>query len=73
MKTIAVDEGTWVKLKILREKLQAKSYDEVIQLLIEAWKNTELDKALTDAQIPDSRIQDIRSLLEDKRKGRQGR
>ncbi len=66
MKTIAVDESTWNKLRMIREKLQAKSYDEVIQVLIEAWKNTELDKALRDTRIPSDLVDDIESCTEKK-------
>ncbi|MEB3774912.1 MAG: hypothetical protein GSR86_08305 [Desulfurococcales archaeon] len=70
MKTIAVDEETWNKLRILREKLKAKSYDEVIQLLIEAWKNAEVDRALSSLQIPDDIAEDLISLIDSsKRKG----
>ncbi len=45
MKTIAVDEETWRKLKKLRERLRARSYDEVIDRLIELWHKNELAKA----------------------------
>ncbi len=70
LKTIAVDEETWNKLRILREKLKAKSYDEVIQLLIEAWKNAEVDRALSSLQIPDDIAEDLISLIDSsKRKG----
>ncbi|MCE4602542.1 MAG: hypothetical protein F7B18_05090 [Desulfurococcales archaeon] len=68
MKTIAVDEQTWNKLRMLREKLKARSYDEVIQLLIETWKNTELDKVLSETQVPDDVVDDIDSLLSRKRR-----
>ncbi len=68
MKTIAVDEQTWNKLRMLREKLKARSYDEVIQLLIETWKNTELDKVLSETQVPDDVADDIDSLLSRKRR-----
>lgn len=68
MKTIAVDEQTWNKLKMLREKLKARSYDEVIQMLIEAWKNTELDRVISETQVPDDMLDDIESLLSRKRK-----
>lgn len=68
VKTIAVDEQTWNKLRMLREKLKARSYDEVIQLLIETWKNTELDKVLSETQVPDDVVDDIDSLLSRKRR-----
>lgn len=68
MKTIAVDEQTWNKLRMLREKLKARSYDEVIQLLIETWKNTELDKVLSETQVPDDVVDDMESLLSRKRR-----
>ncbi|MEB3862274.1 MAG: hypothetical protein GSR84_08670 [Desulfurococcales archaeon] len=68
MKTIAVDEQTWNKLRMLREKLKARSYDEVIQMLIETWKNTELDKVLSETQVPDDVVDDMESLLTRKRR-----
>lgn len=73
MKTIAVDEETWNKLRILREKLKAKSYDEVIQLLIEVWKNTEVDRALSSLQIPDDIAEDLISLIDSSKKKSTGR
>ncbi|NPA98476.1 MAG: hypothetical protein GXO43_03760 [Crenarchaeota archaeon] len=38
MKTIAIDEKTWRKLKEIREKLGAQSYNELINILIEEWR-----------------------------------
>jgi len=73
LKTIAVDEETWNKLRILREKLKAKSYDEVIQLLIEVWKNTEVDRALSSLQIPDDIAEDLISLIDSSKKKSTGR
>ncbi len=37
MKTIAVTEETWRKLKELKEKLDVKSFDDLINTLIETW------------------------------------
>lgn len=37
MKTIAVDEKTWRKLKELKEKLDMKSFDDLINTLIDTW------------------------------------
>jgi len=38
LKTIAIDEKTWRKLKEIREKLGAQSYNELINILIEEWR-----------------------------------
>ncbi len=59
MKTIAVDEATWRKLKSLRDKLHAKSYDEVIRKLIEAWHLTEMSKLVSETTFSD----DVRDRL----------
>uniref|UniRef100_A0A7J3X7A7 VapB-type antitoxin n=1 Tax=Thermofilum pendens TaxID=2269 RepID=A0A7J3X7A7_THEPE len=37
MKTIAVTEETWRKLKELKEKLDMRSFDDLINTLIETW------------------------------------
>lgn len=42
MKTVAVSEETWRKLKELKEKIKASSFDDVINALIEAWHLTSL-------------------------------
>ena len=46
LKTIAVDERTWKKLKEMREKLGTQSYNELINLLIEKWHMSEIREAL---------------------------
>ncbi|BAD85951.1 hypothetical protein, conserved [Thermococcus kodakarensis KOD1] len=53
MKTIAVDENTWKKIKLLKDKLDAKSYDEVLQRLIETWHLVELDKKVEKIIVED--------------------
>ena len=51
MKTIAVDEKTWRKLKEMREKLKTRSYNELINLLIERWHMFEVEKMLEKINI----------------------
>ncbi len=51
MKTIAVDEKTWKRLKEMREKLGTQSYNELINLLIERWHVTEFKKAVDKIKI----------------------
>ncbi len=46
LKTIAVDERTWKKLKEMREKLGTQSYNELINLLIEKWHMSEIRETL---------------------------
>ncbi len=66
MKTIAVDESTWNKLRVLREKLQVRSYDELIQLLIDNWKNSALDKVLEDLEVPDEIVHQMEKIVKTK-------
>ena len=66
MKTIAVDESTWNKLRVLREKLQVKSYDELIQLLIDTWKNNALDQVLDSLEVPDELIPQMEKMIRKK-------
>ncbi len=66
MKTIAVDESTWNKLRVLREKLQVRSYDELIQLLIDNWKNSALDKVLEDLEVPDDIVHQMEKIVKTK-------
>ncbi|ASJ07084.1 hypothetical protein [Thermococcus pacificus] len=51
MKTIAVDEETWNAIKKLKAKLDARSYDEVLKILIETWHSTNLDKKLREISL----------------------
>ncbi|MDV3103627.1 hypothetical protein [Thermococcus waiotapuensis] len=51
MKTIAVDEETWNAIKKLKAKLDARSYDEVLKILIETWHSTNLDKKLKEISL----------------------
>ncbi len=51
MKTIAVDEKTWRRLKEMREKLGTQSYNELINLLIERWHMTELKETVDEIKI----------------------
>ncbi|ASJ05577.1 MULTISPECIES: hypothetical protein [Thermococcus] len=67
MKTIAVDESTWKKIKLLKDKLDARSYDEVLQKLIETWHLVELDKKVDNVIMDDEEADMLINLLEKKK------
>ncbi|NJE31127.1 hypothetical protein E3E38_08740 [Thermococcus sp. 18S1] len=67
MKTIAVDESTWRKIKLLKDKLEARSYDEVLQKLIETWHLVELDKKVDNVIMDDEEAEMLINLLEKKK------
>ncbi|KUH32193.1 MULTISPECIES: hypothetical protein [Thermococcus] len=67
MKTIAVDESTWKKIKLLKDKLEARSYDEVLQKLIETWHLVELDKKVDNVIMDDEEAEMLINLLEKKK------
>jgi len=67
MKTIAVDEITWKKLKKLREKLGVRSYDEIIDKLIEAWQKQELNQSIVDLIQPSEKSSDLISYILDRK------
>ncbi|ASA78501.1 MULTISPECIES: hypothetical protein [Thermococcus] len=67
MKTIAVDESTWKKIKLLKDKLDARSYDEVLQKLIETWHLVELDKKVDNVIMDDEEAEMLINLLEKKK------
>ncbi|QDA31482.1 hypothetical protein FH039_07560 [Thermococcus indicus] len=67
MKTIAVDESTWRKIKQLKDKLEARSYDEVLQRLIETWHLVELDKKVDKVIMNEEEAELLINLLEKKK------
>jgi len=67
MKTIAVDETTWKKIKMLKDKLEARSYDEVLQKLIETWHLVELDKKVDNVIMDEEEAETLISILEKKK------
>ena len=67
MKTIAVDESTWKKIKQLKDKLDARSYDEVLQRLIETWHLVELDKKVDNVIMDEEEAELLINLLEKKK------
>ena len=67
MKTIAVDESTWKKIKMLKDKLDARSYDEVLQKLIETWHLVELDKKVDGVVVDDDEAEVLLGLLKKKK------
>ncbi|AFN03171.1 hypothetical protein PFDSM3638_01880 [Pyrococcus furiosus DSM 3638] len=67
MKTIAVDETTWKKIKMLKDKMEARSYDEVLQRLIETWHLVELDKKVDRIILNDEEAETLISMLKKKK------
>ncbi|ASJ16102.1 hypothetical protein A3L04_02915 [Thermococcus chitonophagus] len=67
MKTIAVDESTWKKIKMLKDKLEARSYDEVLQKLIETWHLVELDKKVDKVVMNDDEAETLISIIKKKK------
>lgn len=71
MKTIAVDEETWRRLRRLRDKFGAKSYDEVIDKLIELWHKQELAKSIEELIHPDEKSNRFLTYVFDKKSAKQ--
>ncbi|EEB75050.1 hypothetical protein [Thermococcus sp. AM4] len=67
MKTIAVDESTWKKIKMLKDRLDARSYDEVLQRLIEVWHLVELDKKVDDIIVSEDEAETLLNVLKKKK------
>ncbi|MDK2869286.1 MULTISPECIES: hypothetical protein [Pyrococcus] len=67
MKTIAVDETTWKKIKMLKDKMEARSYDEVLQRLIETWHLVELDKKVDKIILNDEEAETLITMLKKKK------
>ncbi|MFA4640787.1 hypothetical protein [Pyrococcus kukulkanii] len=67
MKTIAVDESTWKKIKMLKDKLKARSYDEVLQKLIETWHLVELDKKVDKVVMSDEEAETLINIIRKKK------
>ncbi len=66
MKTIAVDESTWKKIRLLKDKLDARSYDEVLQKLIETWHLVELDRKVEDIVVDDEEAEVLLRVLKER-------
>jgi len=73
MKTIAVDEDTWEAIKKLKVRLEAKSYDEVLKKLIQAWHRVELDMKAESVSIDDEEAELMLNIIKNMKKmGGQG-
>jgi len=73
MKTIAVDEDTWEAIKKLKVRLEARSYDEVLKKLIQAWHRVELDMKAESVSIDDEEAELMLNLIKNiKKTGGQG-
>jgi len=68
MKTIAVSDETLVKLKILKEKLSAKAYDDVIRFLLKKVKEIEVKEALKVLEMEDEEVDEILDVILERRK-----
>jgi predicted CopG family antitoxin len=68
MKTIAVDEETWKSIKELKEKLDARSYDEVLRKLIQVWHLTALEEKVEKATVDEEEAEMALSVLKQKKK-----
>ncbi|MEM4762902.1 MAG: hypothetical protein QXH78_02600 [Desulfurococcaceae archaeon] len=62
MKTVAVSEDTWKKLKELKKKIGVQSINEVINALIEAWHLKALKDELSKIDLKIS-YNDIREFI----------
>ncbi|MEM0325546.1 MAG: antitoxin VapB family protein [Desulfurococcaceae archaeon] len=51
MKTVAISEETWRKLKELKEKMNFQSFNELIEALIETWHLTSIRNELSRINI----------------------
>lgn len=69
MKTIAVDEETWKSIKELKEKLDARSYDEVLRKLIQRWHLTELEEKVEKATVEEEEAELALFILKQKERG----
>ncbi|MHA1832589.1 MAG: hypothetical protein ACTSV7_01245 [Candidatus Baldrarchaeia archaeon] len=68
MKTIAVSDETLVELKILKEKLSAKAYDDVIRFLLKKVKEIEVKEALKVLEMEDEEVDEILDVILERRK-----
>ncbi|MGB9709563.1 MAG: hypothetical protein ACP5II_06805 [Infirmifilum sp.] len=50
MKTIAVDETTWKKLKELKDRLGLQSYNDLIATLVEEWKLAKIKEQVNELE-----------------------
>ena len=69
MKTIALNEETWRRLKELKEKLEMKSFDDVINKLIENW-NLSVIREITEKVNVSADIDDVASFFTQLRSGK---
>ncbi|ABL79069.1 ribbon-helix-helix protein, CopG family [Thermofilum pendens] len=51
MKTIAVDEATWKRLRELKDKLGFQSYNDVIRALVEQWHVSRVQESVEKLEI----------------------
>jgi predicted CopG family antitoxin len=50
VKTIAVDETTWKKLKELKDRLGLQSYNDLIATLVEEWKLAKIKEQVNELE-----------------------
>ncbi|MEM0376398.1 MAG: ribbon-helix-helix protein, CopG family [Thermofilum sp.] len=51
MKTVALSEESWRKLKELKEKMGFRSFNELIEMLIETWHLSSLKEELSRMEL----------------------
>ncbi len=68
MKIITVSDETLVELKILKEKLSAKAYDDVIRFLLKKVKEIEVKEALKVLEMEDEEVDEILDVILERRK-----
>ena len=68
MKIITVSDETLVELKILKEKLSVKAYDDVIRFLLRKVKKMEVKEALKVLEMEDKEADEILDVILERRK-----
>lgn len=67
MKTVALSEESWRKLKELKEKMGFRSFNELIEMLIETWHLTSLKEELSRVELSFD-FEDAKKFINDARK-----
>ncbi|MHA1710101.1 MAG: hypothetical protein ACTSXJ_09830 [Candidatus Baldrarchaeia archaeon] len=68
MKTIAVSPETLAQLKELKRRLRVRAYDDVLKVLIDNFRRTEIEEALSVLEMDDEEADKILKLLEERRR-----
>jgi len=68
LKTIAVSPETLAQLKELKRRLRVRAYDDVLKVLIDNFRRTEIEEALSVLEMDDEEADKILKLLEERRR-----